>query len=205
MAIGDGRSSGRIISFKPRGPGSSGILRALAFTFTCCETLFFHQGNSRPAVCARLALVEPAARSIILLRKLELENAYAEYRLRSVEEARHRAYPGELLFQKISGPKGEICSQTPEADGWLPVRVEELALQNSTLKLSGNSPCYRLRSSPNARRSSPDCSRSRYAPMQRAIVRAASTIAASAKRSSRTFSSDTRPISPRPKLVQRGS
>jgi len=84
----------------------------------------FETGRRRAA-----HLAEPATRSTICCESWDLENEYAEYRLRSVEGARHRAYSGELLCQKISELKGEICSQTPEADGWLPVGVEELALQ----------------------------------------------------------------------------
>ena len=75
-------------------------------------------------------------RSSDSLRRLELENEYAEYRLRSVEEARSRMYPGELLEQKVAELKSEICSQTPEADGWLPVRLEELALQKLNAEIA---------------------------------------------------------------------
>ena len=76
---------------------------------------------------ARLEQATTSSRSTV--RRLELENEYAEYRLRVVEEARARAFPGDLLRAKVSELKAELCSQTPEAEGWLPVRLEELAMQ----------------------------------------------------------------------------
>jgi len=78
------------------------------------------------------------------LRRLEMENAYAEYRLRSVEQARQEVYPGELLRRKIADLKSEICTETPEADGWLPVRLEELALQKLNAEIAKELPLLTL-------------------------------------------------------------
>lgn len=74
------------------------------------------------------------------LRRLELENEYAGYRQRSVEEARQQIYPDEKLRAKIAELKSEICVQTPEADGWLPVRLEELALQRLNAEIAKRLP-----------------------------------------------------------------
>ena len=56
------------------------------------------------------------------LRRLELENEYAEYRL-----ARSRrsgpVIPERAFTEKLAELHHEIRSQTPEADGWLPVRL----------------------------------------------------------------------------------
>lgn len=70
------------------------------------------------------------------LRRLELENEYAEYKQRSVDQARQQAYRGEHLSRKISELKAEICGQTPEADGWLPIRLEELAMQRLNAEIA---------------------------------------------------------------------
>jgi Replication initiator protein A len=78
------------------------------------------------------------------LRRLELENEYAEYRLQSVEEARQRAYPEDRLRKKIAELKAEICSQTPESEGWLPVRLDELALQKLNAEIAKELPLLTL-------------------------------------------------------------
>jgi len=61
-----------------------------------------------------------------------------------VEEARQEVYPGELLPRKIAELKSEICAQTPEADGWLPVRLEELALQKINAEIAKELPLLTL-------------------------------------------------------------
>jgi len=91
-----------------------------------------------------LATQDRSATRSSALRKLELENEYAEYRLRSVEEARQQIYPGEQLRAKIAELKSEICAQTPEADGWLPVRLEELALQRLNAEIAKRLPMLTL-------------------------------------------------------------
>jgi hypothetical protein len=82
--------------------------------------------------------------SVDSVRRLELENEYAEYRQRMIEEARGRAYPGDLLRSKISALKAEICSQTPEADGWLPIRLEEFAVQKLNAEIAKDLPLLTL-------------------------------------------------------------
>src|SRR3954447_7662924 len=83
---------------------------------------------------------QQASGSSASLRRLELENEYAEYRLCHVEEARARLYPGERLQEKLAELVGEIRSQTPEADGWLPVRLSELALQKLNAEIARELP-----------------------------------------------------------------
>ena len=83
---------------------------------------------------------EVSHRSAAALRKLELENEYAEYRLQHIEQAREQAYPGELLRSKITELKMEICTQTPEAGAWLPVRLEEFALQKLNAEIARELP-----------------------------------------------------------------
>jgi Replication initiator protein A len=95
----------------------------------------FETGRMRTA-----RLQEPNTGSNNALRRLELENEYAEYRLRSVEAARRDTYPGELLAKKIAELKSEIAAQTPEADNWLPVRLEELALQKLNAEIARELP-----------------------------------------------------------------
>jgi len=73
-------------------------------------------------------------------RILELENEYVEYRLARIDEAREAAYPAELLRQKLTELKAEICSQTPEAGSWLPVRLEELAMQRLNAEIARELP-----------------------------------------------------------------
>lgn len=74
------------------------------------------------------------------VRRLELENEYAEYRQRMIEDARDKAYPGDLLRTKISALKAEICSQTPEAGEWLPIRLEEFAVQKLNAEIAKELP-----------------------------------------------------------------
>jgi hypothetical protein len=83
---------------------------------------------------------EAAVDSAVSLRKLELENEYAEYRLRSIEQAREQTYPGELLRTRMAELKNEICSQTPEAENWLPIRLEEFALQKLNAEIARELP-----------------------------------------------------------------
>lgn len=78
------------------------------------------------------------------LENLQLENEYAEYRLHNVETTRQRKYPGELLRRKIAELRAEICSQTPEAGNWLPVRLEELALQKLNAEIAKDLPLMTL-------------------------------------------------------------
>ena len=87
---------------------------------------------------------QATASSSASIRRLELENEYAEYRQRMAEEARDRIYPGDLLRAKVSELKAEICSQTPEADGWLPVRLEELALLRLNAEIAKELPLLTL-------------------------------------------------------------
>lgn len=84
--------------------------------------------------------VESSHRSSSALRKLELENEYTEYRLQHIEDARDQAYPGELLRSKITELKMEICAQTPGASTWLPVRLEEFALQKLNAEIARELP-----------------------------------------------------------------
>jgi hypothetical protein len=103
--------------------------------------------------CARLQ--SAASSSDASLRRLELENEYAEYRQRSVDQARQQAYPGEQLRRKISELKVEICAQTPEADAWLPVRLEELALQRLNAEIGKALPLLSLEEFAEARKIQP--------------------------------------------------
>jgi len=90
------------------------------------------------------------------LRRLELENDYVEYRQRSVDEARGKAYPGERLHRKLAELKAEICSQTPEAEGWIPVRLEELALQRLNAEIAKALPLLNLEEFADARKIQPE-------------------------------------------------
>jgi|SRR5579863_51076 len=71
---------------------------------------------------------------------LQLENEYAEYRLETVEAARQRQYPGELLQTRLMEIMSEISSQAPEARNWLPVRLEELAWQKLNAEVTKTLP-----------------------------------------------------------------
>lgn len=84
----------------------------------------FESGRTRAARAG-----EAAGRFSSSLSRLELENEYAEYRLRNVERVREEVYAGDLLRNRIAELKSEICAQTPDAANWLPVRLEEFALQ----------------------------------------------------------------------------
>lgn len=75
---------------------------------------------------------------------LQLENDYTEYRNEVVECARRRQYPGELLARKVAEIISEICLQSPEAGNWLPVRLEELALQRLNAEIAKTVPLIAL-------------------------------------------------------------
>jgi len=84
------------------------------------------------------------ASSSASLENLELENAYADYCLTNVEAARARKYPGDRLREKIDQLRKEICSQTPEAGNWLPVRLDELAVQKLNAEIAKELPLMTL-------------------------------------------------------------
>jgi hypothetical protein len=75
---------------------------------------------------------------------LQLENEYTEYRLNAVDNARTRRFPGELLRTKITELTSEICANTPEATNWLPVRLEEVALQKLNAEIAKELPLMTL-------------------------------------------------------------
>jgi hypothetical protein len=81
-----------------------------------------------------------ATGSQMALKRLELENDYAEYRQRAVEESRNREYPADKLEAKLSELKGEIRRETPEADDWLPIRLHELAMQRLSAEIARKIP-----------------------------------------------------------------
>jgi len=74
------------------------------------------------------------------LRQLEEENEYAQYCRARVAEALRSAYPPDRLNEKLSRIKLEIRRETPAAGNWLPVRLEELALQRLEAEVARDLP-----------------------------------------------------------------
>ncbi len=74
------------------------------------------------------------------LRRLEVENEYAEYRVKQIEEARAMKYPGDALTAKFAQIETEIRAETPDAQYWVPARFETLARQRLDAEIAQEIP-----------------------------------------------------------------
>lgn len=82
--------------------------------------------GSQPVVAAPAASSAEVSASV---RRLEDENEYYEYRRREIDAALARQYPAEQLACELNRLKQEIRREAPGHENWLPVRLEEMAMQ----------------------------------------------------------------------------